>query len=95
MVTEFHVNCSCGLGRVYRSLGVARAMRTRFSHGPEESEFYHWGCGGRLVLTEHPEGVITDGRGRPLILAKKEEALIATAGGAGPCAILSMSHIRI
>ncbi len=94
MVTEYHVNCSCGLGRVYRTLGVARAMRTRFSHGPDGSEFYHWGCGGRLVLTEHPEGVITDGRGRPLVLPK-EEALDSMgkcmmAGGAGPCAIQSM-----
>ena len=94
MATEFHVNCSCGLGRVYRTLGVARAMRTRFSHGYEGSECYHWGCGGRLVLTEHPEGVITDERGRPLIFPEKAEAHSAMvkramAGGAGPCAIQS------
>ena len=70
---EYHLNCTCGLGRIYSTRGVARAMRSRFADkyifGPG---FYHKGCRGKLTLSLHPVGTITDGHGRPMVITRKK-----------------------
>jgi hypothetical protein len=75
MTLEYHVDCGCGLGRIYKKHGTAIAMCTRFSNPVAFAPYFvHKGCGGRLVLSVHPEGTITDERGRALDLGKWERA---------------------
>jgi hypothetical protein len=74
---EYHLNCTCGLGRVYRTLGTARAMRTRFAGSSDRSRFYHDGCGGTLTITLTPEDVITDEDGR-IVVPAREKIPLAT-----------------
>ncbi len=73
MTLEYHVDCGCGLGRIYKKHGTAIAMCKRFSNPLAFAPYLvHKGCGGRLVLSAHPDGTITDERGRAMMLTHKD-----------------------